>query len=145
MPHKINEFVQFVKNHNKKIVEINSTTWEGRVLNAYVELVEFKKKLKEISKNDTNQKPIVDIDSPITAQDIANQIIQNGWVPDTYATATRVGNTLKIMDFERKIEKYKNKTVRSIYIKNEELETLKRNFVVGYEPVKIPALIQGRN
>jgi len=109
---RLDGFVNYVQVYNKRIVEENASSFDGQIINAYVDL------LNDGVKN-------------ITVQDILNRTIQNGGCNSTTNVRT-VGRHLKILGFdEPNIQKVNKKTVRVVNVSQQILERLKKKYVVS--------------
>lgn len=107
---KLQQFKKYARNINDKIIEENSQTMDGYIVNKYLQLK-------------INLEPI------ITAQEIRNGIVNDGDWKDTLNSRT-VGRHLKVLGFESNPKKWNNKTVREVNIEENKLEILKRRYVL---------------
>jgi hypothetical protein len=108
---RLNGFVKYVQEYNKRIVEENASSFDGQLINAYVDL------LNDGAIN-------------ITVQDILDRTIQNGGCNSTTNVRT-VGRHLKVLGFDEPIiRKVDKKTVRVVNVSQNTLERLKKKYVV---------------
>lgn len=110
---RLMEFVKYVKECNQRIVEENASTFDGQVINAYVELLN-----EGIFKG-------------ITAQNILERTIQNNGCRKETNVRT-IGRHLSSLGFDKTVPKKVNgKTVRVVSVSDENLERLKKRYVVS--------------
>ena len=110
---KLEQFKKYVQKYNDNIVEENSQTLDGMIINHYL-------KMKE------NYMP------NITSQDIRNEIVNNGWASDKLDTRT-IGKHLKSLGFETKPRFIDGKTIREVTINEETFKVLKTRYTIKNE------------
>jgi hypothetical protein len=107
---KLEWFIDYAKEFNREIIEENSTSLDGLIVNYYIQSKE-------------NCEPY------ITAKDIRNKIVNDGYSSEKLNSRT-VGKHLKALGFESKPRKWESHTVRDVLINPDKLEMLKRRYVV---------------
>jgi len=109
---RLDGFVKYVQEYNQKIVEENASSFDGQLINSYVELLN----------NGSDD---------ITVQDILDKTILNGGCKSNTNVRT-VGKHLKVLGFnEPVIKKIDGKSVRVTNVSNHVLERIKRKYVVS--------------
>lgn len=119
---RLTEFIQYTQEFNRKIIEENSMSYDGQIINAYVYLLE--------NHND-EQGRLDDYHEPsITSTDIKNYLVDvEGW--ESEKTSIRViGRKIKTLGFEVTPKKIAGKTIKVISIDDERLRQLRQKYVV---------------
>jgi hypothetical protein len=110
---RLKKFVKYVKKYNQRIVEENASSYDGQIINAYVELL-----TEGIFKR-------------ITAQNILDRATQNNGCRKETNVRT-VGRHLSNLGFDKPIpKKIGGRTVRVVNVSNENLERLKKRYVLN--------------
>jgi hypothetical protein len=112
---RLREFIDYVKEYNRQVVEDNSVTLDGQIVNTYVQMVDFGEFVTKSNPSDV-----------ITATDIYKQLEMDGWNKLDVRT---VGRRLKALGFQSKPEKVQGKTKKAISIDESRLKVLKRRYV----------------
>lgn len=107
----LKNFVETVKKHNTMLVEENSTTYLGMIVNAFMDMKEY------------------DPNCNITSQDLRNELVNKHNFKDTL-TSAQVGKKLKPIGFTSKPKKVEGKTQRVIIINPEKLKKLIYRYVL---------------
>jgi len=107
---RLQSFIRYAKEYNKKIIEENATSLDGLIVNAFLQLKE-------------NSEPY------ISSNDIANKIVNDGHYKELNPRV--VGKHLRSLGFESILKKtVSGKTIRNIIISDEKLAILKQRYVV---------------
>jgi hypothetical protein len=112
---RLKEFIDYVKEYNHQVVEDNSVTLDGQIVNTYIQMVDFGEFVTKSNPSDV-----------ITATDIFKQLEEDGW---NKLDVRNVGRRLKALGFQSKPEKVKGKTKKAISIDESRLKVLKRRYV----------------
>lgn len=118
---RLKSFIKYTQEYNKKIVEENSTSFDGQIFNAYVELLE---------QHEKNQDSLDDYHIPqFTSSDIRQFLIDAGWKDDKIRAST-IGKRLKSLGFEVNHMKIEGKTKRILKISDDKFKNLSSRYVV---------------
>lgn len=120
---RLTEFIQYVKNYNKQTVEENSTTFDGQIINHYIQLLDEHDQEQQTLENDDYQTP------HITASTIKDSMTNNGWKEEDLKIRT-IGRHLKALGFTSTPTKIAGKTQRIITINEENLERIRSRYTV---------------
>lgn len=117
---RLNEFIKYVCEYNKQVVEENASSFDGAIFNAYMELLDI---------HNNEQQFLDDHSFPrITSTDIRNCLVNDGF-KDTLAAST-VGRHLKALGFKTKAMKIDGKTKKILEIDDELCKNLVSRYVV---------------
>lgn len=106
-------FKQYVINYNRSIVEDNSMTLDGQIINIYYTI--------------TKQDDFLQDTSVITTTGILKRLQEDGW-GDKINVVT-VGRRLKALGFVNKPKTIRGKTQRMVSINDDRFEMLKRRYI----------------
>jgi hypothetical protein len=116
---RLNNFIRYVKEYNKEVVEENASSFDGQIFNAYMELLNYH----------TDEQQSFDDYKPdhITSSDIKNKLVENGWSEEKLHAST-IGRHLKSLGFKTKPTKIAGKTKKVLEVDDE----LYKNLVSRY-------------
>lgn len=119
---RLTEFIKYTQDFNRKIIEENSMSFDGQIINAYINLVD--------NHNDEQQN-LDDYHEPhITSTDIRNYFIDvEGWDGD-HIKASTIGRKIKTLGFDVTPRKIAGKTKKIITINDERFRQLRQKYVV---------------
>ena len=118
---RLKKFIDYVRDYNKKIVEENSSSMDGQIVNAYFELLET---------HDKNQETLDDYKpATITSSDIREYLINDGWDEKKINTRT-IGKHFKTLGFELDILRIGGKTKKILKINDEKMKMLRMKYCV---------------
>lgn len=117
---RLNNFIEYAKKYNNKIIEENATSFDGQIFNAFVDLLD---------EHNQEQQALDDHHSPhITAKNIRECLINDGF-KDTLKSST-IGRHLKTLGFDSNVMKIGGKTMRILNVKDDLFAMLKMKYVV---------------
>ncbi len=115
---KLNRFIGYASQYNQNIIEENSTSFDGVIINHYLQLLE-----------NHNQECIDDYKKhTITSSIIRESMINDGWEADKLKAAT-IGKRLRSLGFSSTPKKIEGKTHRIIDIDKLKLKSLRLKYV----------------
>lgn len=106
---RLHKFIEYAKQYNAKIIEENSTSLDGLIVNTFLQLKS-------------------DVQPYIISKDIGDKLVNEGYYKDL--NPRLVGKRLKALGFESKPKKWDGKTVRDIFIDDDKLAILKQRYVL---------------
>jgi len=109
----LEEFIQQIQGYNSDLVDTNSETMDGAIINGYLENLSYYEYKSE---------------TPITAQDIQTTMQNDGWKEDKLNVRT-IGKHLKTLGFNTIPKFIDNKTKRVIQIDEKQLKQLITRYV----------------
>jgi len=119
---RLTEFIKYTQEYNNKVIEENSMSFDGQLINAYVNLLE---------EHNIEQQTLDDYQEPcFTSTDIKNYLVNNeGWNEEKLSTKV-IGKHINNLGFNVTPKKIGGKTKKIITIKDNVFEKLKRKYVV---------------
>ncbi len=119
---KLTQFIKYTQEYNRKVIEENSSSFDGQIVNAYINLID---------EHNNSQQFLDDYqEHSITSSDIREYLINyEGWKEDSLKAVT-IGRKIKTLGFEVEHKKICGKTKRVIKIDEDKLERLKQKYVV---------------
>ena len=119
---RLTEFIEYTQEYNRKIIEENSMSYDGQIINAYLQILENHEK---------EQQTFDDYkESVFTSTDIKNYLVEYENWDEEKTTASKIGRRIQNLGFEVTPKKVAGKTKRVITIDDETFEKLKRKYVV---------------
>jgi len=119
---RLSEFIRYTQKVNNKIIEENSMSFEGQIINAYIHLLE---------EHEMEQQTLDDHKEPvITSTDVKDHLVNvEGWDADKLKTST-IGRKIRTLGFGVTPKSIAGKTKRVITIDDDKLEKLKQKYVI---------------
>jgi len=118
---RLADFIKYTQEYNRKIVEENSTSFDGQIFNAFLAILE---------KHDQEQQFLDDYHEPsITSTDIKNIMVEDGWKEDKLHAAS-IGRRLKALGFKTVPKKISGHTRKVLIVDDELLLSLKQKYTV---------------
>jgi len=118
---RLHKFIQYTKEYNNKIIEENSTSFDGQIVNAYFELIEQRNMSEALDDYGTPE---------ITASDVKDFLCANdGWNSDTLKAST-IGRHLKSLGFENHARKIGGHTKKILCADENLLNALRLRYIV---------------
>lgn len=108
----LRKFIDTIKRHNTALVEENSSSYNGLIVNIFLEFKEFNPK------------------QTVTAQDIRNDLVNKHGFNEEKTTSASVGRKIKPLGFISKPETKEGKTQRVIVINPSDLKRLIFRYVL---------------
>ena len=119
---KMKSFKGYMKEYNNKIIEENSTSFDGQIINAYLNLLEQHTAQQSLEEDYHNPS--------FTSTDIKNYLVEfEGWKEEKINSKV-IGKHLNSLGFETTPTKVSGKTKRIIKICDEKLDQLRRKYEV---------------
>lgn len=117
---RLKKFVSYTLEYNKQIVEENASSFDGAIINAYIELLD---------KHEKDQQSLSDYHFPhITSTDIRNYLVEDGFKENL--SAATIGRHLKSLGFKTKPTKIQGKTKKILEIDDYLFQNLVSRYVV---------------
>ncbi len=117
---RLNDFIQYVCEYNKQVIEENASSFDGVIFNTYVDLLD---------NHNAEQQALDDYHfAQITSTDIRNRLVNDGF-KDTLNAAV-IGRHLKALGFKTKPMKIEGKTKKILEIDDELYKNLFSRYVV---------------
>lgn len=117
---KLEWFINQTQKYNRKIIEENSSSFDGQIFNHYIQLIE-QHNVEQQTIDSDDYKPAV-----ITSGKIRDCMIEDGW-KDTL-TSAKIGRRLKTLGFEIEFKYIAGKTARTLKIDENKLRRLRRRY-----------------
>lgn len=122
----LDQFIETVKQHNTKMIEENSVSYNGLIVNIYLNFLEK--------------------DMPcITAQDIRNELVNKHGFNEKKTYAGTIGKMVKPLGFISAPQKILGETKRVLTIKNDRIKRLVYRYVNVDEQEKMLALCERKS
>jgi len=119
---RLTEFIKYTQEYNHKIIEENSMSYDGQIINAYIQLKE---------QHEMQQQLEDDYHEPgITSTNIKDYLINEEGHNEKYTTSSKIGRKIRNLGFNVIPKKIAGKTKKVITIDDETFEKLKRKYVV---------------
>jgi len=104
---RLKSFAKYVGEYNRKLVEDNLSSFDGQIVNAYFQLLE---------NHNEEQQYLDDYNTPyISASDIKNYLVDDGWKADKINTRT-IGRHMKSLGFDSKVTRLGKKTKKTLSV-----------------------------
>ena len=118
---KLDWFVNYAKKYNNKIIEENADSFDGRLFNAYLYLLQ---------EHEQTQETLDDYNYPtITTSSIKDVLVNDGWKAEDLS-AVSIGRRLKTLGFENKPTLVAGKTKKILLLADDRLKFLKRQYLI---------------
>jgi len=116
---RLKAFVTYAMNYNKGIIEENSQSFDGQLVNFYLDAVE--------QKNMSD-----DLDITVSVSDIKDMMLNDGWKDESIKVST-IGRHYKALGFNTRIVRLGTKTKRILSIDDDAFNVLKMKYIVPVE------------
>jgi len=118
---KLDWFVNYAKRYNNKVIEENADSFDGRLFNAYLYLLQ---------EHEQTQETLDDYNYPtITTSNIKDVLVNDGYKEEKISTVS-IGRRLKTLGFENKPTLVAGKTKRVLLLDDGRLNFLKRQYLI---------------
>ena len=119
---RLKKFIEYTHTYNSKVVEENSMSFDGQLINAFINLLET---------YEQNQQTLDDYKEPsFTSSDIKTYLVDNEGYNSDKISVKHIGRALAGLGFEVRPKKVDGKTKRVITISDDIFEKLKRKYTV---------------
>jgi len=117
---RLKAFVKYAMDYNKSIIEENSQSFDGQLVNFYLEAVEQHNMSDALDEYGT---------SNVSVSDVKEMMLNDGWKDENIKVST-IGRHYKALGFNTKVVRIGTKTKRILSINDDDLTTLKMKYYV---------------